>query len=204
MDIFDHMWYVFTFFTLWVVMNKGMRVGYIRVSTVDQNTDRQLDGLQLDKTFIDKSTGKNIDRTQYENMMNFVREGDRVIVHSMDRLARNLQHLRDTVKILTDKGVIVEFIKENLTFTGEDSAMSNLLLSIMGAFAEFEHSLIKERQREGIAIARAKGVYKGRSKCLDKEQIEQMKEWKERGLKITWIANQLKISRNSVYSYLKS
>ena len=129
-------------------MSKGMRVGYIRVSTVDQNTDRQLEGIQLDKKFIDKSTGKNIDRTQYENMMNFVREGDRVIIHSMDRLARNLENLRDTVKNLTEKKVVVEFVKENLIFTGDDSAMSKLLLSIMGGFAEFEYSLIKERQME--------------------------------------------------------
>lgn len=184
-------------------MTKGMRIGYIRVSTLDQKIDRQLDGIILDKVFIDKISGKVINREQFNAMMEFIREGDRLIVHSMDRLARNLDHLRNTVSTLTKRGVVVEFLKENLIFTGEDSPMSHLLLSVMGAFAEFEHSLIKERQREGIAIAKSKGLYKGRKKCLNTDQVQQVKTWIEQGMKKTWIAKQLNISRRAVYDYLK-
>ena len=142
------------------------RVGYIRVSTLDQNTVRQLDGEDVDKVFTDKASGKDTKRPQLQAALDYLREGDTLLVHSMDRLARNLDDLRKIVLDLTHKGVLVEFIKERLTFTGEDSAMSQLLLSVMGAFAEFERSLIRERQREGIALAKKAGVYKGRKPSL--------------------------------------
>ena len=115
----------------------GQRVGYVRVSAFDQNAERQLDGVAVDRTFLDKKSGKNVDREQLDAMMAFVRQGDTVVVHSMDRLARNLDDLRRIVQTLTDKGVHIEFIKESLSFTGEDSPMANLMLSVMGAFAEF-------------------------------------------------------------------
>ncbi len=133
---------------------KGLQVGYLRVSALDQKEVRQLDGLELDKRFTDKVSGKDRNRPHLEQMIEFVREGDTVFCHSMDRLARNLDDLRLLVKKLTGKGVKVCFVKESLTFTGEDSPMANLLLSVMGAIAEFERELIKERQREGIAIAK--------------------------------------------------
>jgi DNA invertase Pin-like site-specific DNA recombinase len=181
-----------------------MRVGYKRVSTLDQNIERQLENISLDKEFIDKCSGKDLNRPQFELMMNFVREGDRVIIHSLDRLARNLDHLRQTVQSLTSRGVEVEFVTENLLFKGDDSPMSNLLLSMMGAFAEFEHSLIRERQREGIAIARAKGVYKrGRDRCLKSDEVLKLKLWVAEERPKTWIAKQLGISRHSVYNYMK-
>jgi DNA invertase Pin-like site-specific DNA recombinase len=122
----------------------GVRVGYIRVSSVDQHTDRQLDGIATDRTFTDKASGKDVARPQLDELIRFVRDGDTLVVHSMDRLARNLDDLRRTVRALTDRGVGVEFVKEQLTFTGEDSPMANLLLSVMGAFAEFERALIRE------------------------------------------------------------
>ena len=147
-----------------------MRVGYIRVSTLDQHTDRQLDGIDTDQVFTDKASAKDTDRPQLNEMLRFVRASDTVIVHSMDRLARNLDDLRKIVRALTDKGVSVEFIKEQLTFTGEDSPMANLLLSVMGAFAEFERALIRERQAEGIAKAKQRGAYKGRNKSLTKNR----------------------------------
>jgi DNA invertase Pin-like site-specific DNA recombinase len=103
----------------------GQRIGYMRVSTLDQHTERQLDGIEVDKTFTDKASGKDTQRPQLELMMNFVRSGDTIIVHSMDRLARNLDDLRRIVQILTGKGVRIEFVKEHLTFTGEDSPMAN-------------------------------------------------------------------------------
>ena len=111
---------------------KGQRIGYKRVSSADQNEARQLEGIQLDKLFTDCVSGKDTKRPELEDMLSFVREGDVVVVHSMDRLARNLDDLRQLVRNLTTRGISVEFIKEGLTFTGDDSPMANLLLSRHG------------------------------------------------------------------------
>ena len=138
----------------------GQLVGYIRVSTIDQNTARQeeqLEGLQLDATYIDHASGKDTARPQLQAVMKHLRKGDTLVVSSMDRLARNLDDLRRLVDDLTSRGVAVRFIKESMTFTSEENAMSKLMLSVMGAFAEFERSLIRERQLEGIAIAKTTG-----------------------------------------------
>nr|BDG00936.1 resolvase [Pseudomonas aeruginosa] len=135
----------------------GQRIGYVRVSSFDQNPERQLEQIQVDKVFTDKASGKDTRRPELERLLAFVREGDTVVVHSMDRLARNLDDLRRLVQGLTQRGVRIEFLKEHLTFTGEDSPMANLMLSVMGAFAEFERALIRERQREGIALAKQRG-----------------------------------------------
>ena len=148
-------------------MNNGKIIGYVRVSTFEQNIDRQLEGFKLDRVFTDKLSGKDTNRPALDEMLDYVRDGDIIIVHSMDRLARNLDDLRSLVFKLNSKQVKIQFVKENLTFTGEDSPMSNLLLSVMGAFAKFERSLIRERQLEGIALAKKRGVYKGRKKVLD-------------------------------------
>ncbi|WP_163831140.1 recombinase family protein [Spartinivicinus ruber] len=180
------------------------RVGYIRVSTLDQSTERQLEGIELDHTFTDKASGRDTKREQLEELLSFVRAGDTVVVHSMDRLARNLDDLRRVVRGLTDKNVSVSFIKENLTFTGEDSPMATLMLSVMGAFAEFERSLIKERQREGIALAKQKGVYKGRKKALSTEDVEQLKARVAAGEAKAKIARDLGISRETLYQYLRA
>jgi predicted site-specific integrase-resolvase len=142
----------------------GQRIGYVRVSTLDQNEKRQLDGEVLDRVFTDKASGRDTFRPELSELLRFARNGDTVVVHSMDRLARNLDDLRSLVQTLTRKGVWVEFVKESLVFSGEDSPMANLMLSVMGAFAEFERSLIRERQREGIALARQRGAYQGAEK----------------------------------------
>ena len=184
--------------------HKGNKVGYVRVSSFDQNPERQLEGLELDRKFIDKASGKSTKRPDLEEMINYVRGGDVLIVHSMDRLARNLDDLRKIVFSLTEKHVNVQFLKENLTFTGEDSPMSNLLLSMMGAFAEFERSIIRERQLEGIALAKKKGLYKGRRSTLDEEKLEEIDQLIESGEKKSEIARQLKISRETLYRYLRS
>ena len=126
---------------------QGQRIGYVRVSSYDQNPERQLDQVEIGKLFTDKASGKDTQRPQLEAMLGFVREGDTVVVHSMDRLARNLDDLRRLVQKLTQRGVRIEFLKEGLVFTGEDSPMANLMLSVMGAFAEFERALIREQQR---------------------------------------------------------
>jgi DNA invertase Pin-like site-specific DNA recombinase len=177
------------------------RVGYIRVSTLDQNTERQLDGQELDKVFTDKASGKDTKRPQLLAALDYLREGDSLVVHSMDRLARNLDDLRRIVLGLTSKGVLVEFVKEHLTFTGEDSAMSQLLLSVMGAFAEFERSLIRERQREGITLAKKAGVYKGRKPSLTEEQAQHLRKRISAGEKKAALAREFGISRETLYQY---
>ena len=153
----------------------GQRIGYIRVSSLDQHEDRQLEGIEVAKTFTDKASGKDTKRPQLEILMSFVRTGDTVVVHSMDRLARNLDDLRRIVQTLTGRGVRIEFVKEHLSFTGEDLPMASLMLSVMGAFAEFERALIHERQREGIALAKQRGAYKGRKKSLSEAQVGQLR-----------------------------
>lgn len=185
-------------------MAKGQRIGYIRVSSVDQNTERQLDGVQIDRCFTDKASGKDTQRPQLEALVEFVREGDTVVVHSMDRLARNLDDLRKLVQSLTRRGIKVEFMKESLIFSGEDSPMAMLLLSMLGAVAEFERSLIKERQREGIAIAKAKGVYRGRKPALNAEQVQKLRNRIVLGDKKAVIAREFSISRETLYRYARS
>lgn len=182
---------------------KGQRLGYVRVSTLDQKADRQLEGIVLDRVFTDKASGKDARRPQLEALLAFAREGDTVIVHSMDRLARNLDDLRRIVKELTGRGVCIEFLKESLAFTGEDSPMANLLLSVMGAFAEFERALIKERQREGIALAKIKGVYRGGKPKLSLEQVTALKEKIQLGIPKAKIARDFGITRETIYQYLK-
>jgi DNA invertase Pin-like site-specific DNA recombinase len=152
----------------------GQRIGYVRVSTLDQNEKRQLEGQVLDRVFTDKASGRDTARPELTELLRFARDGDTVVVHSMDRLARNLDDLRALVQGITRKGVRVEFVKESLVFTGEDSPMANLMLSVMGAFAEFERSLIRERQREGIALAKQRGAYKGRKKTLTPERAAEL------------------------------
>ena len=182
----------------------GKKIGYIRVSSFDQNPERQLEGIVLNKKFVDKASGKSTSsRPQLEAMLDYVRDGDTVVVHSMDRLARNLDDLLKLVTQLTSQEVKVEFLKEGLTFTGEDSPIAKLLLSVMGAVAEFERSLIRERQREGIVLAKKRGAYKGRKASLSAEQVEEIKMQLAQGYKKSHIAKDFKISRETLYQYLK-
>ncbi|MCC7006805.1 MAG: recombinase family protein [Ottowia sp.] len=182
----------------------GQRVGYIRVSTFDQNPERQLDSIKVDRTFTDKASGKDTKRPELDALIRFVRMGDTVVIHSMDRLARNLDDLRRVVQLLTQRGVRIEFIKEHLSFTGEDSPMANLMLSVMGAFAEFERSLIKERQREGIALAKQRGAYRGRKKSLSDIETTELFRRIQSGDKKTQVARDFGISRETLYQYLRT
>ena len=181
----------------------GQRIGYIRVSSLDQNPDRQLEGVSVARAFTDKASGKDTQRPELDRLLSFVREGDTVVVHSMDRLARNLDDLRRIVQGLTKRGVRIEFIKECLTFTGEDSPMANLLLSVMGAFAEFERALLRERQREGINLAKQRGAYRGRKRSLNAEQIAGMKRRIDAGEKKAQVARDIGVSRETLYQYLR-
>jgi DNA invertase Pin-like site-specific DNA recombinase len=182
----------------------GQRVAYTRVSGLNQNADRQLEGIAVDRTFTDHASGKDAHRLQLVALLSFVRDGDTVVVHSMDRLARNLDDLRRIVRELTAKGVRVQFIKEQLAFTGEDTAMANLLLSVMGAFAEFERALIRERQREGIALDRKRGAYRGRRRSISEEQAVRLRQRAREGVPKTTLARELGISRETVYQYLRA
>ena len=151
---------------------------------------------------MDKASGKDLHRPQLEQLAGYVREGDTVICHSMDRLARNLDDLRKLVVGFTERGVHVRFEKEKLTFTGEDSPMSHLLLSVMGAFAQFERDLIRERQREGIALAKLReGTYVGRKHSLTPEQAKDLRRRVAAGESKTALASELGISRQTLYRY---
>lgn len=180
----------------------GQNVGYLRVSTLLQNTARQLEGVSLDTIFEDKASGKDASRPQLEACLRHLRSGDTLHIHSLDRLGRNLDDLRRIIGDLTGRGVVVKSHKESLTFTGEDSAMSKLLLSMLGAVAEFERSLILERQREGIAIAKAAGAYKGGKKKLTEEQAQEIRQRVAQGDKKAVIARDFGISRETLYQYL--
>lgn len=149
----------------------GQQVGYIRVSTAEQNTERQLDGVHLDKVFTDKVSGKDRHRPALESLLDHIRDGDTVHVHDISRMARNLLDLKQLVAEITGMGVKLHFHKENLIFTGEDSPMQALMLSMLGAVYEFERAMTLERQREGIQQAKQAGKYRGRKKSADRDQI---------------------------------
>lgn len=176
-----------------------MKIGYRRVSSEGQNLDRQ--DLVCDKLFEEKVSGAKRDREALSAMIEFAREGDEVICWSIDRLARDLRDLQDIIQRLNDKGVSVSFLKEKLVFSGDtDDAFARLQLQMMGAFAEFERNIIRQRQAEGIARAKARGVYKGRKKTIDGNRIRTMKA---AGHSVTEIAADIGISRMSVYRSLE-
>lgn len=181
----------------------GKRIGYVRVSSFEQNAERQLEHLRAEKVFTDRESGKNTQRPEFAAMLDYIREGDTLVVHSMDRLARNLDDLRKLVQDLTSRSIRVEFIKESLVFTGEDSAMSKLMLSVMGAFAEFERSLIRERQREGIVLAKQRGAFKGRKKSLTDQQAQELRNRVVAGEAKAQLAREFGISRETLYQYIK-
>ena len=186
---------------------KGQSVGYIRVSTSDQNTSRQLDGIQLDKVFTDKLSGKDINRPQLQAALNHLREGDTFYCHSFDRLARNLSDLNKIVIDLAKKQVTVKFIMESLTFEpqvgGGLSPYHELLMQLLGAVAQFERANMLERQREGIVKAKEAGKYKGRQPLsLKPEQFQALQEAIAKGGNKSAIAKQLNISRATLYKYI--
>lgn len=185
----------------------GQTVGYVRVSSVDQNTDRQTEQLKhCDKLFIDSVSGKDVERPELQKMLEHIRESDVVEVCSIDRLARNNVDLQELVKAINAKGVTVRFLKEGLTFSHdtESNPISMMMLTMLAAISEFERELIRERQREGIAIAKANGRYKGRKPKLNKNQVEYIKQQLGLGISKSEIANTLGISRQTVYAYIKT
>lgn len=186
-------------------MGSSAKIGYVRVSTVEQNTARQLVGITLDRVFEEKVSAKDIgNRPLLREMLGFIRDGDDLYVHSMDRLARNLKDLLTLVTTITDKGVTLHFVKENLTFEAKAKAtpFNKLVLGLLGSVAEFERELILERQREGIAQAKARGAYKGR-KPIAPERIEKAKELLAQGMTRTEAAKTVGVGRTTLFLYLK-
>jgi len=173
---------------------------YIRVSTQIQNTERQLFDVACDIEFLEKISGKNTEREQLNLMLKIIKVGDVVNVHSMDRLARNTQDLLKLVDDITKKGATIHFHKENMSFNNDSSnPMNKLMLTMLGAFAEFERNIMLERQREGIAIAKSKGKYKGRKSTLSEEQLKEMKIDFNSGMKKTEIAKKYSLTRARIY-----
>lgn len=183
-------------------MGSSAKIGYTRVSTLDQKTARQLVGITLDRVFEEKASGRNVDgRPVLKEMLDYIRDGDELYVHSMDRLARNLADLLRLVTTITEKGVTLHFVKENLVFEAKEKAspFNQLMLGLLGAVSQFERELILERQREGVALAKARGAYKGRKRKVTKTLIEQAKEKIAAGQSATAVAAELGIARSSLY-----
>lgn len=180
-------------------------VGYARVSSAGQNLDRQLEALRIagcERVFQEKVSGATRDREQLDAALSYLREGDVLVCTSMDRLARSLPDLHAIVNELTKRGVAVQFLKEGQNYSRESDSVSKLLLSLLGAVAEFERSLIRERQAEGIERAKAKGVYKGRSKTLTVEQAEEIRALVAQGAPKAKVAREFGVSRATLYRYL--
>lgn len=184
---------------------KGKTVGYIRVSTIAQHTERQLEGVLLDKVFTEYASGKDLNRPQLQAMLEYVREGDVLLVHSLDRLARNLVDLRRLVSDLTSRGVHVEFRKENMVFDGQETAMGTLLLNLVGGFAEFERAMSRERQMEGVALAKKAGKYQGRKPAIrdSNGKLDLIEKVYAEGAGVSEMARRVGTSRQTVYAWLK-
>lgn len=176
-----------------------MIIGYRRVSSLDQNYDRQDLGA-IDKLFEEKESGGNTNRSALNTMVEFARSGDEIVCYSIDRLARNLSDLQNIIKTVNEKGVSIRFISERLTFSADnDDPFAKLQLQIIGSVAEFERNIIRARQASGIAKAKLRGVYKGGKRRIN---VDKIKALHEEGLGATLIAEQIGCSRQSVYRAL--
>lgn len=183
----------------------GQKIGYARVSSKDQNLDRQTAALKKEKVFrifTDTVSGSSTQRPGLDGALNYLRTGDRLIVVSMDRLARSLIDLHRLVDELTERGVSVKFLKEGQVYSQDSTPIAKLMLGLLGSVAEFERAIIRERQAEGIAKAKARGVYKGRAKVLNEEQIMQAREWVSEGIPKAEVVRRLGIGRTTLYKYL--
>ena len=175
---------------------KGQKIGYIRVSSAEQNTDRQLVDVKLEKVFEEKVSAKTANRPQLIQMLGHIRENDEVFVHDISRLARNIEDLHRLVREITDKGCSIHFVKENLHFSGDKAdPTQELLMNMLGAVYTFERQILKCRQAEGIAVAKSAGKYKGRPPKIDNDEIKRVLG---EGNSISKTAKILDISMSSV------
>jgi len=173
-----------------------MKLGYIRVSTIEQNTARQLDGIELDKRFEDKCSGSNTERPALNQLKDYAREGDLILVHDISRLARNISDLIELIKFFNNKLVSIQFYKESLIFSHDSSnPINNLMLTLLGAVYQFEREMLLERQREGIAKAKHLGKYKGKPNIINRQSVWELLD---KGLSIRKVAKELNISPVSV------
>lgn len=179
-----------------------MQIGYVRVSTYEQNMDRQLEGIHLDKIYKDAVSGKDTNRPALQTCLAGLQAGDILHVHSIDRLTRNLKDLLRLLEEMAARGVTVKFHKEKLTFANDSSPFQTLHLQIIGAVAEFERAFLRERQREGIAIARTKGKYKGRKATLSDEQLCEIYGRIENHESVMRLAREYGVSRQTIYRSL--
>lgn len=182
----------------------GADVGYIRVSSVDQNLGRQLDGVHLDKVFEDKVSGGGRNRPGLKLCMDYLREGDTLHVHSIDRLARNLIDLQQIVDVLVGQGVRVEFHKEGMVFDGSSAdPLKKLLFQMLGSFAEFERALIRERQREGLEQAKAAGKKLGRPRRADDATIAKIRDEYADGVPAAKLAKRYDVPRGTIHTWTR-
>lgn len=181
-------------------MSKGQTVGYVRVSTTDQNTARQLDGIDVDRTFTDHASGKDTNRPELQACFKYLREGDELVVHSMDRLARSTVDMLTTVEKLTSRGVRVRFVHPGLTFGDTSNPCNDLMLTMLAAVAQFERALILERQREGIALAKQAGKYQGRKPSLTGNDAADVARRLTAGESASALAREYGVSRATVYN----
>ena len=176
-----------------------MKIGYIRISTTDQNTARQellMEQLGVDEVYIDRMSGKNTNRPELQKMMEYVRRGDTVIVESISRFARNTRDLLDLVEKLSAKGVEFVSKKEAIDTT---TPIGKFMLTVFGAVAELEREYILQRQREGIAIAKANGIYKGRKPIQPPELEKIMARWQRREITAAEAIRQMGMSKSTFY-----
>ena len=180
-----------------------MIFNYIRVSTILQNTERQLLAVPCDRVYEDKLSGKDTNRPQFQLMMSNLRSDDVVNVHSLDRVGRNTKDILEIVETIKSIGATIHFHKENLKFDGSKSDLySDLMLTILSGFATFERNIILERQREGIEIAKQKGKYKGGKQKFDVEQKNRIKELVEEGVSISSVCRTMNCSRPTIYKVI--
>lgn len=189
----------------------GQNVAYVRVSSLDQNEARQFEtihqaGIELDESFVDHTSGKDCKRKALEECLKYLRKGDTLHVASIDRLARNLRDLQDIVEQLIGKGVKISFLKEAMTFApGEEiNPMQRFMLQMLGSFAEFERNLIRERQREGIHLARLAGKKIGGGRMVKPEEAEEIKRRIKAGEPVAKIAKEMNFSRPTVYKWSRA
>ena len=181
-----------------------MIFNYLRVSTLDQNTERQLRDVKCDREFIEYASGKDVNRPELQKLLGITREGDHINIHELSRLARNTQDLLNIVKQITEVGASIKFHKENLSFSGgTEDPFQKLMLTMLGAISTFERDLLLERQREGIALAKMKGKYKGRQTRFNNEKINEIKSLFNETKNKSGLARELGISRGYLYELVK-
>ena len=182
-----------------------MKVGYVRCSTEEQNEERQIKMMMEQNTgriYMDKASGKNTNRPEFKNMMEFVREGDIIVVESISRIARNTRDLLSIVAQLADKGVEFVSLKENIDTS---TPQGRFMLTVFGALAELERESILERQREGIAIAKAQGKYKGRKPIeIDENRFRAVcSKWRQGEITAVAAMRELGLKANTFYRRVK-